>query len=310
MQRLKGKVAVVTGAGRNIGRAEAMLLAAQGAKVVVNDLGGGPYGTEAGDASLAEQVALEIRDAGGEAVGQCSSVATLEGAEAIIQQAIDSFGRIDILVNNAGIVRPARIDRMTDQDWNLCMDVSLTSSFHTCRAAAAHMIAQRSGVIVNTGSPSGFGHWGMANYSAAKEGLLGVTRSIARDLGEFGIRCNLIRPVSHLTGTHTAEIDQTISETARLGIPLLWNKPMAAPRMTALPDHVAALVVWLCTDAAGHISGRDFYIQGDEVALIPEPEAIRTSIHPGGWTLDAFDEEANRSYIFGDIPNRFVRHQA
>jgi 3-oxoacyl-[acyl-carrier protein] reductase len=309
MQRLKGKVAVVTGAGRNIGRAEAMLLAAQGAKVVVNDLGGGPYGTEAGDASLAEQVAQDIRDAGGEAVGQCSSVATREGAEATIQQAIDSFGRIDILVNNAGIVRPARIDQMTDQDWNLCMDVSLTSSFHTCRAAAAHMIAQRNGVIVNTGSPSGFGHWGMANYSAAKEGLLGFTRTIARDLGEFGIRCNLIRPVSHLTGTHTAEIDRTIAETARLGIPLLWNKPMAAPRMTALPDHVAALVAWLCTDAAGHISGRDFYIQGDEVALIPEPEAIRTSIHPGGWTLDAFDEEANRSYIFGDIPNRFVRHQ-
>lgn len=308
MQRLKGKVAVVTGAGRNIGRAEAMLLAEQGAKVVVNDLGGGPYGTEASDASLAEKVAQEIRDAGGEAVGQCSSVATREGAEASIAQAIDSFGRIDILVNNAGIVRPSRIDRMTDQDWQLCMDVSLTASFHTCRAAAEHMIAQRSGVIVNTGSPSGFGHWGMANYSAAKEGLLGFTRTIARDLGEFGIRCNLIRPVSHITGTHTPEIDQTIAETARLGMPLLWNKPMAAPRMTALPEHVAALVVWLCTDAAAHISGRDFYIQGDEVALIPEPEAIRTTINPGGWTLDAFDDDANRSYLFGDIPNRFVRN--
>ena len=307
MQRLKDKVAIVTGAGRNIGRAEAMLLAAQGAKVVVNDLGGGPYGTEAGDSTLAEEVARAIRDAGGEAVAQCSSVATREGAEAVVQQAIDSFGRIDIVVNNAGIVRPARIDRMTDQDWNLCMDVSLTASFHTCRAAAAHMIAQRSGVIVNTGSPSGFGHWGMANYSAAKEGLLGFTRSIARDLGEFGVRCNLIRPVSHLTGTHTPEINETIAEAARLGIPLLWNKPMAAPRMTALPDHVAALVVWLCTDPAAHISGRDFYIQGDEVALIPEPEAIRTSFHPGGWTLDAFDEEANRSYLFGDITNRFVR---
>lgn len=308
MQRLKGKVAVVTGAGRNIGRAEAMLLADQGAKVVVNDLGGGPYGTEARDASLAEQVAQDIRDAGGEAIGQCSSVATREGAEASIAQAINSFGRIDILVNNAGIVRPSRIDRMTDQDWQLCMDVSLTASFHTCRAAAAHMIAQRSGVVINTGSPSGFGHWGMANYSAAKEGLLGFTRSIARDLGEFGIRCNLIRPVSHITGTHTPEIDQTIAEAARLGIPLLWNRPMAAPRMTALPEHVAALVVWLCTDAAAHISGRDFYIQGDEVALLPEPEAIRTSINPGGWTLDAFDDPANRGYIFGDIPNRFVRH--
>ncbi|ATE67161.1 SDR family NAD(P)-dependent oxidoreductase [Rhizorhabdus dicambivorans] len=306
--RLAGKVALVTGAGRNIGRAEAKLLAEQGARVVVNDLGGGPYGTEAGDASLADAVAREICDAGGEAIGQCSSVATREGAEAAVQKAIDAWGRIDILVNNAGIVRPARIDRMTDEDWQLCVDVSLTASFHTCRAAAAHMIAQRSGVIVNTGSPSGFGHWGMGNYSAAKEGVLGLTRSIARDLGEFGIRCNMIRPVSHLTGTHTPEIDETIAESARLGIPLLWNKPMAAPRMTALPEHVAALVVWLCTDAAGHISGRDFYIQGDEVALIPEPEAIRTSINPGGWTLDAFDEDANRTYLFGDIPNRFVRH--
>ena len=109
MRRLQGKVAVVTGGGRNIGRAEAMLLAEQGAKVVVNDLGGGPYGTEPGDASLAETVAREIRDTGGEAVAQFSSVATREGAEAAVQQALDSFGRIDILVNNAGIVRPARV---------------------------------------------------------------------------------------------------------------------------------------------------------------------------------------------------------
>lgn len=307
MQRLKDKVAVVTGAGRNIGRAEAMLLAEQGAKVIVNDLGGGPYGNEPGDSALAESVAQEIRDAGGEAVAQFSSVATREGAEAAVGQAIDTYGRIDILINNAGIVRPSRIDQMSDEDWTLCMDVSLSASFHTCRAAAAHMIRQRSGVIVNTGSPSGFGHWGMSNYSAAKEGLLGFTRSIARDLGEFGIRCNLIRPVSHLTGTFTPEVQNTIDQSARLGIPLLWNKPMAAPRMTALPEHVAALVVWLCTDGAAHVSGRDFYIQGDEVALIPEPEAIRTSIHPGGWTLDAFDEQTNRSYIFGDILNRFVR---
>lgn len=306
-QRLKDKVAIVTGAGRNIGRAEAMLLAEQGAKVVVNDLGGGPYGTEAGNASVAEQVAAEIRAAGGDAVAETSSVATREGAEKIIAKAIETWGRIDILINNAGIVRPARIDRMTDEDWQLCLDVSLTGSFHTTRKAAAHMIEQRSGVIINTGSPSGFGHWGMANYSAAKEGLLGLTRSVARDLGEFGVRCNLIRPVSHLTGTHTPEIDQTIQEAERLGIPLLWNRPVGRPRMTALPEHVAALVVWLCTDAAAHISGRDFYIQGDEVALIPEPEAIRTSIQPGGWTLDALDEPAHRDYLFADIKNRFVR---
>jgi len=306
-RRLEGKVAIVTGAGRNIGRAEALLLAAQGAKVVVNDLGGGPYGTEAGDQSLAETVAREIRDAGGEAVAETSSISSMEGGAAVVQKAIDAFGRVDILVNNAGIVRPNRIDRMTDQDWELCMNVSLKGSFATIRAAAPHMIAQKSGVIVNTGSPSGFGHWGMANYAAAKEGLMGLTRSVARDLGEFGVRCNLIRPVSHITGTFTPEIGQTIAETERLGIPLLWNRRMSQPRMTALPEHVAALVVWLCTDAAAHVTGRDFYIQGDEVALLPEPEAIRTMFNPGGWTIDAFDEPANRDYLVGSIQNRFLR---
>jgi NAD(P)-dependent dehydrogenase (short-subunit alcohol dehydrogenase family) len=308
MHRLSGKVAVVTGAGRNIGRATATLLAAQGAKVVVNDLGGGPYGTEAGDASLAEAVAQGIRDVGGEAVGQSSNVAIREGAEAAVQAAIETFGRIDILINNAGIVRPARIDRMTDQDWDLCVNVSLKASFLTCRAAAPYMIAQRSGVILNTGSPSGFGHWGMANYSAAKEGLVGFTRTIARDLGEFGIRANMIRPVSSPSGTYTREIEETIAEVARLKLPLVWNRTMAMLAKPKPPENVAALSVWLCTDAAAHISGRDFYIEGDEVAVIPEPEAMRTRIHAGGWTIDAFDDAANRDYLFGDIPNRFVRH--
>jgi 3-oxoacyl-[acyl-carrier protein] reductase len=308
-RRLEGKVAIVTGAGRNIGRAEALLLAAQGAKVVVNDLGGGPYGTEAGDQSLAETVAREIRDAGGEAVAETSSISSMEGGAAVVEKAVEAFGRIDILINNAGIVRPNRIDRMTDQDWELCMNVSLKGSFAAIRAAAPHMIAQKSGVIVNTGSPSGFGHWGMANYAAAKEGLMGLTRSVARDLGEFGVRCNLIRPVSHITGTFTPEIGETIAETERLGIPLLWNRRMSQPRMTALPEHVAALVVWLCTDAAAHVTGRDFYIQGDEVALLPEPEAIRTMFNPGGWTLDAFDEPANRDYLVGSIQNRFLRQE-
>ena len=306
-KRLSGKVAVVTGAGRNIGRAEALLLAAQGAKVLVNDLGGGPYGTEAGNSSLAESVAQEIRDLGGEAVADGTNVASLEGGARVVERALEAFGRIDILVNNAGIVRPARIDEMTDQDWRLCADVSLTASFAACRAAARRMIPQRSGVIINTGSASGLGHWGMANYSAAKEGLLGLTRSIARDLGEFGIRCNLIRPVSHLTGTFTPEIERTIAESARLGLPLLGNRPMGQPRMTALPEHIAALVGWLCTDAAAHISGQDFFIMGDEAARYPEPETIRTCFSPGGWTLESFDEPATRDYLFGGLPNRFAR---
>ena len=308
-RRLEGKVAIVTGAGRNIGRAEALLLAAQGAKVVVNDLGGGPYGIEAGDQSLAEAVAREIRDAGGNAVAETSSISSMEGGAAVVEKAIDAFGRIDILINNAGIVRPNRIDRLTAQDWELCLNVSLKGSFATIRAAAPHMITQKSGVIINTGSPSGFGHWGMANYSAAKEGLMGLTRSVARDLGEFGIRCNLIRPVSHITGTFTPEVGETIAEAQRLGIPLLWNRQMSQPRMTSLPEHTAALVVWLCTDATAHVSGRDFYIQGDEVALLPEPEAVRTMFNPGGWTIDAFDEPANQDYLVGSIQNRFLPNE-
>lgn len=305
--RLHGRVAVVTGAGRNIGRAEALALAAEGARVVVNDFGGGAYGTEQGSHSPADQVVEEIAAMGGEAVADYSNVATREGAECAVGRAIDTWGAIDILVNNAGIVRPARIDRMSDDDWDLCLSVSLKASFLTTRLAARHMIEARRGVIVNTGSPSGFGHWGQANYSAAKEGLLGFTRSVARDLGEFGVRCNLVRPVSHVTQTFTPEIEETIANSARLGIPLLWNRPMAAPRMVALPEHVAALVVWLCSDNAAHISGRDFYIEGDEIAVIPEPEAIRTRFNPGGWTIDALDDPATREYLFGDIRNRFVQ---
>ena len=306
-QCLAGKVAVVTGAGRNIGRAEALELSRLGAKVLVNDLGGGPNGTDAGDASFAEAVAREIRERGGEAVSDTRNVASFEGGAAVVRHAIDAFGRIDILVNNAGIVRPARIDEMTDEDWTLCLDVSLKASFATIREAAAHMIAQRSGgVIVNTGSPGGFGHWGMSNYSAAKEGLLGLTRTVARELGEFGVRCNLIRPGSQPTTMYTPALVRTVEESNRLGIPVVWNKPVNTSRPDALPEHVAALVAWLCTDAARHVSGRDFYIKGDEVALMPEPDPVRTLFNPGGWTFEALNEPANREYLVGSIQNRFV----
>lgn len=206
-QRFAGKVAVVTGAGRNIGRAEAILLAREGAKVVVNDLGGGPNGDEAGDGGIAQQVVAEIIAAGGEAVAETSSIASFEGGAAAVQKAVDQWGRIDVLINNAGIVRAGRIDQLTDTDWNLVVDVSLKGSFATIRAAAPHFIAQRGGVIVNTGSTSGYGHYSMANYSAAKEGVAGLTRTVARDLGEFGVRCNMIRPISAITTTRTQGVN-------------------------------------------------------------------------------------------------------
>lgn len=305
-QRLSGKVAVVTGAGRNIGRAEAMLLAREGAKVVVNDLGGGPNGDEPGDGGIAQQVVEEIIAAGGEAVAETSSIASFKGGAAAVQKAVDQWGRIDILINNGGIVRAGRIDQLTDEDWDLVVDVSLKGSFATIRAAAPHFIAQRGGVIVNTGSTSGYGHYSMANYSAAKEGVAGLTRTVARDLGEFGVRCNMIRPISAITTTRTEGVMETIRRSGELGQTFNWNRPVKLRRIMPTPDQVAALAIWLCTDMAAHVSGRDFFVQGDEIGILPEPELARAVFAADGFTLEALEDPGVAQYLVGDVINRFV----
>jgi len=305
-QRFAGKVAVVTGAGRNIGRAEAILLAREGAKVVVNDLGGGPNGDEPGDGGIAQQVVAEIIAAGGEAIAETSSIASFEGGAAAVQKAVDQWGRIDILINNAGIVRPGRIDQLTDADWNLVVDVSLKGSFATIRAAAPHFIAQRGGVIVNTGSTSGYGHYSMANYSAAKEGVAGLTRTVARDLGEFGVRCNMIRPISAITTTRTEGVLETIRRSGELGQTFNWNRPVQLRRIMPTPDQVAALAIWLCTDMASHVSGRDFFVQGDEIGILPEPELARAVFAAEGFTLEALEDPGVTQYLVGDVINRFM----
>ncbi len=292
--RLAGKVAVVTGAGRNIGRAEALALAQEGAKILVNDIGG------------ADAVVDEIRSMGGEAVADATSASSWKGGEAIIAAAIDAFGRIDILVNNAGIVRPGRIDQMTEEQWDAVVDISLKAYAATIRFAAPHFIRQKGGVIINTGSTSGLGHNGMANYSAAKEGALGLTRAVARDLRPFGVRCNLIRPISHITGTFTPEIQTTIDVAAKYDIPLMGERHLPAPRVTALPEHIAALVVLLCLPATAHVSGQDFFIQGDELARLQAPEFIRMAFNPGGWTLEAMEDPHLIDNLVGDIRDRFA----
>jgi NAD(P)-dependent dehydrogenase (short-subunit alcohol dehydrogenase family) len=296
-RRLAGKVAIVTGAGRNIGRAEALFLAREGARVIVNDIGG------------AQDVAREIEAAGGEAVADTHSASSWSGAEAIVRTAIDSFGQVDILINNAGIVRPSRIDQMSEADWDAVVDISLKAYAATIRFAAPHMIARgQGGVIVNTGSTSGLGHNGMANYAAAKEGALGLTRAVARDLGRFGIRCNLIRPISHVTGTFTPEIQHTLDVAAELDIPLMGNRHLGPPRVTALPEHVAALTTLLCLPQTAHVTGQDFFVQGDELARLPEPELIRMAFQPGGWTLEAIEDPHLIDNLVGDIRNRFLSH--
>ncbi|HXH20838.1 MAG TPA: SDR family NAD(P)-dependent oxidoreductase, partial [Dehalococcoidia bacterium] len=200
---LEGKVAVVTGAGRGIGRGIALLMAKEGAKVVVNDLGGNTDGTGV-DQGPAMEVVEEIRKAGGTAVPNFDSVASVQGGENIIKTALDNFGRIDILVNNAGILRDRMIFNMTEEEWDAVIAVHLKGQYCTIKPASILMRQQRWGRIVNFSSTSGLiGNAGQANYGAAKAGVAGLTRVVARDLGRYGVTCNAIAPVAatRLTAT-------------------------------------------------------------------------------------------------------------
>lgn len=284
MTEFAGKAAVVTGAGRGIGRSIAMLLAAQGCRVVVNDLGGGPQGGGA-DGSVARTVVDEILAAGGEAVAETSNVGTFDGGRAVVEKAVDSFGRLDFLVNNAGIIRPKPILEMDEADWDLVLAVNLKGYFATVRAAAPYLVKQ-GGAIVNFSSPSGFGHWGMSNYSAAKEGVVGFTRSVARELGEHGVRANVLRPVSGGSAMAIPEVYETIRyQTEKLGIPYISNQWLSDGGVPGTPEHVAAVAVWLLSGSAAPINGRELYINGGQLSFIQEPELIRTRCNPAGWDL-------------------------
>lgn len=288
--RLEGRVAIVTGAGRGIGRGEALLLAGEGAKVVVNDLGGGPAGDGA-DQSPADAVAAEIRDAGGEAVASYDSVATMEGGERIVRTALDAFGRLDILVNNAGILRDRMVFNMSEAEWDSVIDVHLKGHFSTTKHAGLVFRQQRSGRIVNTSSESGLGNMGQANYAAAKEGIVGLTRTCALDLGRYGATVNAIRPRAGTRLTLSPEMEE--ARARRQAAREQRGETDAAQAATGIdaldPDLVAPLVVYLCTDAAADVNGRDFLVGGDEISLMSLPARERTIQREGGWTLDAIE---------------------
>ncbi len=300
-KRLVGKVAIVSGSGRGIGRCEAMLLAAQGAKVVVNDIG-----KDADGKRRADKVVEEIRAAGGEAVASTDSISTLEGANRTVQTAVKSFGRLDILVNNAGLRAPTAIDELTEEQWNLVIDSHLKGTYALIKFAVPVFRNQRSGVIINTGSESGLGHPFNSAYAAAKEGIAGLTRSLARELGRFGIRCNMIRPRAATPGgPEFMEMYQKWMPIAQALGPY-WLGERGHVRTGEMnPERVAALVVWLCTDAAVNVNGRGFYVAGEEVGLWSEPQLVRCMTRPGGWNLDTLDESGPDSLI-ADLTNKFL----
>ena len=276
--RLKGKVAIVTGAGGGIGRGECLALASEGAKIVVNDLGGTVAGTGSGT-SAADKVVKEIKELGGEAAANYDSVTTITGGENIIKTAIDKFGRLDILVNNAGILRDKMIYNMTDEDWDLVLKVHLYGHFFTTKFACQIFREQKSGRIINTSSVAGLGMtFGQANYGAAKEGIVGFTRQVSRDMGRYGVTCNAIRPNAGTRMTLSDELKAAWKKAGREAAIAMMEKMD--------PNDIAPLVVWLASDAAANVNGRTFFVQTGLVALYSEPVQEKAILKMGGWTID------------------------
>ena len=270
-QTMLDKVVVVTGAGRGIGRAIAEMMAAHGAKVVVNDYGVAVDG-EPGAEQPADEVVAAIKAKGGEAVRNADNVADWAGAQRIVQTAVDTFGRIDCVVNNAGILRDRIFHQMTQEEWEAVIRVHLFGSFNVSRAAADHFKAQKSGAFVHMTSTSGLvGNFGQANYSAAKLGIMGLSKSIALDMSRYNVRSNCISPFawSRMIGA----IPNTPDQEDRL-----------AKAKTLTPETVAPMAVFLASDRASEVTGQVFAVRRNEVFVISHPRPVR-SVHRGeGWT--------------------------
>ena len=307
--RLEGRVAVVTGAGRGIGRAHALTLASEGAKIVVNDLGGGPGGqTDDASQDPADEVVQTIKDSGGEAVAVYDTVATMEGGEHIVQTAIDEFGRLDILINNAGILRDRMIYNTTEEEWDIVIAVHLKGHFACLKPAAQIFRQQRSGRIVNTSSESALGNMGQGNYAAAKEGITGLTRVAALDLGRYGVTCNGIRPRAGTRLTLNPELLEQMKKSREMA-----QEGESSDTAEALgggiggdqlkPENVAPFVTWLCTDEAANINGRSFLVGGNVIGLYTEPMLESAIYNPeGDWSVDYISQVAQGSFL-GQIKN-------
>jgi NAD(P)-dependent dehydrogenase (short-subunit alcohol dehydrogenase family) len=277
---LEGKVVLVTGAGGGIGRDFALAMAAAGAKVLVNDLGTSVKG-EGSSSTPADQVVAQIRAKGGTAVANGDSVADWTGANRIVQAALDSFGRIDVVVNNAGILRDRFFFNMSVEEWRAVIDVHLNGSFYVSRAAAAHFKSQESGAYVHMTSTSGLvGNLGQANYSAAKLGIVGLSKSIALDMQRYHVRSNCIAPFawSRMIGSIPTETAEQQARVEKL-------KSMETAK-------IAPLAVYLASDAAREVSGQIFGVRANEIFLFSQNRPLRSVHRDGGWTPETVASHA------------------
>lgn len=260
---LQDKVAIVTGSGQGIGKAIAYALAREGAKVITNNR---KPGTEGGDA---ESTAKEIKDAGGEALPFFGDVGKFDIAEALIKFAVDNFGKIDALVNNAGADAPRMIWNMSEEEWDKCVNSYLKSTFNCTRHAARIMRERKWGRIVNITSDAWLGTVGHANYGAAKAGIVGFTRAVAREMGRYGVTCNAVSPEAATRFTLAPDVVEGIRKRYEAGLITKerFDEIMSMPP----PECVAPLIAYLCTDAAANINGQVFRAAGGEVAIYSEP---------------------------------------
>ncbi|MDE3024473.1 MAG: SDR family NAD(P)-dependent oxidoreductase, partial [Acidobacteriota bacterium] len=288
MPDLSGKVAIVTGAGRGIGRAHARALAAAGASVVVNDLGGSLAGEGSG-LGPAQQVVAEVEAGGGRAVADGENVADFEGARRLVDHAVDAFGRLDIVVNNAGILRDRMLVNMTEEEWDAVIAVHLKGHFAVTRHAAAHW-RERSKAghalrarVINTSSPSGvFGNVGQTNYGAAKAGIAGFTIIVAQELQRYGVTVNCLAPNARTRMTE---------ETFQMSAPEEGFDPLD-------PSNISTVVVALCADEAQAITGQVFHVWGGAVNALKGWSAGELFDAPEGWDSDALLDE-----LLGRFPN-------